>query len=101
DRPPILLGKDLASELGVAPGDLVRLFVQTTTLTPMGPVPRPMWLRVAGVMDAGFYEYNAIRAYVPLETARRVFHVSGANEVEIRVRSLAKIDDTQAAVESA
>ena len=101
DRPPILLGRDLAIDLGVAPGDLVRLFVQTTTLTPMGPMPRPVWMRVAGILDAGFYEYNAIRAYVPLETARRLFHVSGANEIEIRVRSLREIDSTEARVSEA
>ena len=101
DRPPVILGRDLAADLGVAPGELVRLFVQTTTLTPMGPMPRPVWMRVAGIMDAGFYEYNAIRAYVPLETARRLFHVTGANEIEIRVRSLPDIDATEAKVDAA
>jgi lipoprotein-releasing system permease protein len=101
DRPPILLGRDLAADLGVEPGDLVRLFVQTTTLTPMGPVPRPIWMRVAGTMDAGFYEYNAIRAYVPLESARRIFRVTGANEIEIRVHSLRHIDETERRVEAA
>jgi len=101
DRPPILLGRDLAADLGVAPGELVRLFVQTTTLTPMGPMPRPIWMRVAGTLDAGFYEYNAIRAYVPLETGRRLFHVAGTNEIEIRVRSLPDIDETEAGVAKA
>jgi len=101
DRPPLLLGRDLAADLGVAPGELVRLFVQTTTLTPMGPMPRPIWMRVAGTLDAGFYEYNAIRAYVPLETGRRLFHVAGTNEIEIRVRSLPDIDETEVGVEKA
>jgi lipoprotein-releasing system permease protein len=99
DRPPILLGRDLATELGARPGDLVRMFVTTTTMTPFGSVPRAIWLRVAGIFDAGFYEYNMLHAYVPIQTARRVFKVSTANQLQIRVGSVREIDRVQTAIE--
>lgn len=98
DRAPILLGRDLAVGLGVRPGDLVRLIVPTPTLTPFGAVPRPVWLRVAGIFDAGFYEYNAVRAYLPLETARRIFWIATANQIEVRAASLSDIDAIEAAI---
>lgn len=98
DRPPILLGKDMAGSLGVRPGDLVKLIAPSSTLTPFGAVPRTVWLRVAGIFDAGFYEYNAVRAYLPIETARRIYGVADANQLEVRAGSLDRIDDVQAAV---
>ena len=101
ERPPVLLGKDLAAGLGVRPGDLVRLVVPTPTMTPFGAVPRPVWLRVAGIFDAGFYEYNAVRSYLPIETARRLYHVRTANQIEVKTVSLADIDATEAAIRTA
>jgi lipoprotein-releasing system permease protein len=98
DRPPILLGKDLAGALAVSPGDLVQLFVAAGPLTPFGSLPRPTWLRVAGVFDAGFFEYNAVRAYIPLETARKLYRVASANQVELRVTSLQQIDTIESDV---
>ena len=101
DRPPILLGRDLAAGLGVKPGDLVQLIVPTPTLTPFGSVPMKIWLRVAGIFDAGFYEYNAARACVPLETALKIFRLEGPNQIELRARSLAEIDGTETAIRRA
>lgn len=101
DRPPILLGKELAASLGVAPGDLVQLYVNKTTLTPFGSLPRPLWLRVAGVFDAGFIEYNAVRSYLPTDTARRIYRVATANQIELKVTSLDRIDATEQAVRKA
>ena len=75
--------------------------VTKTTLTPFGSVPRPTWLRVAGLFDAGFYEYNISRAYIPLETARKIYRVPKANQIELRVRSLSDIDAVEGAVREA
>ena len=101
DRPPMLMGKGLAAGLGVRPGDLVRLIVPTPTLTPFGAVPRPLWLRVAGIFDAGFSEYNAVRAYIPLETARRIYKVPTANQIEVRAASLGRIDEVESTIRGA
>jgi len=101
DRPPVILGKELAGDLGARPGDLIRLFGTRTTLTPFGAMPRPVWLRVAGVLDAGFYEYNAVRAYVPAEAARRIYQIDGVTQIEIRVASLKRIDEIEDAVRAA
>lgn len=101
DRPPILLGKELAASLGVRPADLVQLIVPTPTLTPFGALPHTVWLRVAGIFDAGFYEYNTNRAYIPIETARRLYRVETANQLEVRAASLARIDEIEAAIKTA
>ena len=97
----MLVGKGLAAGLGVRPGDLVRLIVPTPTLTPFGAVPRPLWLRVAGIFDAGFSEYNAVRAYIPLESARRIYKVPTANQIEVRAASLGRIDEVESTIRGA
>ena len=62
--------------------------VSGSVTTPFGTVPRTVWLRVAGIFDAGFYEYNAIRGYLPLVTARRVYGVATANQIDAEVKKI-------------
>ena len=68
----------------------MQLFVPTTDPDPVGRRPAAgVAARGRRSIDAGFYEYNAIRAYVPLETARR--HLPDqdrANQIEVKVGSL-------------
>src|SRR5262245_8566843 len=66
DHDGILLGKDLASKLGVAVGDSVSIITAEGTLTPLGPIPRSRTLRVAGVISLGLYELDNSSGYVLL-----------------------------------
>jgi lipoprotein-releasing system permease protein len=72
-RPPILLGDELALQLGVARGDVVKLYVLRVRNTPWGPVPRPFHFEVIGTFRSGFADFDSQRAYLSLESARRVY----------------------------
>ena len=50
--PPILLGRDLASTLGVGRGDVVAVMSPKGTLSPFGMLPRNTKFRVAGTEKA-------------------------------------------------
>jgi lipoprotein-releasing system permease protein len=54
DRPGIILGVRLAERLGAVVGKPVTLTVPEGHMTPVGPRPSYVLLRVAGVFDAGF-----------------------------------------------
>ena len=83
---PILLGRDLASNLAVGIGDVVTVTSPQGRLTPMGVVPRLVKLRVAGTVKSGLYEFDSAWAYVPFALAQRLFEKEdGASLVEIRV----------------
>ncbi len=72
--PGILLGKELAQNLGVMVGDVVRAVSPLGgTLTPMGPAPRVRKFRVAGVFKTGMYEFDTKFAFVTLRSAQKLF----------------------------
>lgn len=83
---PILLGRDLASSLGVAVGDVVTVTSPQGRLSPMGVLPRLARLRVAGTVRSGLYEFDSAWAYVPFAVAQRLFDKGDlASLVEVRV----------------
>ena len=64
--PPVLVGHQLALELGVGTGDLVHLIVARPELGLAGPMPRSRALRVAGLVTTGVTEYDRGLALVAL-----------------------------------
>jgi lipoprotein-releasing system permease protein len=94
--PPILLGRDLATTLGVAVGDVITATAPEGRLSPMGVLPRMAKFRVAGTVRSGLYEFDAQWAYLPLAAAQRLFgRGDRASLVEV------KIDDMYAVRQAA
>ncbi len=71
--PPILLGKDMADELGAKVGSVVLVTSPQGELTPYGMVPKYSRFRVAGIFDSGFYDYDSSWSFVRLSDAQRLF----------------------------
>jgi lipoprotein-releasing system permease protein len=85
--PPVLLGRDLASTLGVGVGDVVSVTSPNGRLSPYGMVPSVKKFRVAGTVHSGLYEFDAQWAYIPLSVAQRLFTEGSdsASLVEVRI----------------
>ncbi len=94
----LYLGEREAARLGIAPGTIVTIASPRPTLTPFGPQPRSVNLRVAGLFQSGRSEQQA-RAALPIDRAevlfgadrpRRLFlgltDLSAAEGVEERLR---------------
>jgi lipoprotein-releasing system permease protein len=71
--PPIILGKQMADELGVKAGAVVTVTSPQGELTPFGIVPKYTRFRVAGIFDSGFYDYDSSWAFTRLSDAQRLF----------------------------
>jgi lipoprotein-releasing system permease protein len=54
----VILGKDLAEELGAKVGDRVVVIVAQGDVTPIGVMPRMRAFEVAGIIAVGMYEYD-------------------------------------------
>src|SRR5215831_9419929 len=54
----LLVGKQLADEWKMRPGDYVTLTSPQGRLTPFGIMPRTQRFRVSGVFESGFYDYD-------------------------------------------
>lgn len=72
--PGIVLGKELASSVGVIKGDKVILMSPNGIISPMGHIPSMKRFVVTDTFDSGMYEYDSSLAYVHLEEAQRLTH---------------------------
>jgi lipoprotein-releasing system permease protein len=70
---PIILGKDMADELGATLGSVVLVTSPQGELTPFGMVPKYNRFRVAGVFNSGFYDYDSSWAFTRLSDAQQLF----------------------------
>lgn len=85
DRPGILLGQDLAQNLGVRVGDLVQLTTPTATLTPAGVMTRGRTVRVAGIFSLGLYEFDSAYGFISLDLAKRLLAKELPDIIQLRV----------------
>jgi lipoprotein-releasing system permease protein len=74
--PPIILGKDLADELGAPVGSLVTVTSPQGELTPFGIVPKYKRFKVAGIFASGFFDYDNTWAFIRLSDAQRLFDLT-------------------------
>jgi lipoprotein-releasing system permease protein len=93
DHNGVLLGKDLASKLGVSVGDSVSIITAEGTLTPFGQALRQRTLRVAGIISLGLYELDTSSGYVTLDVAKRLFAKSEPEMVQLRVDDLDRVQE--------
>jgi lipoprotein-releasing system permease protein len=89
----ILVGKELAGEWKISPGDFVTLMSPQGRLTPFGMMPRTRRFRVAGVFDSGFYDYDANWCFLSLSAAQALSGVGDlANVLEFRLDNPERAD---------
>ncbi|MDQ5910885.1 MAG: lipoprotein-releasing system permease protein [Pseudomonadota bacterium] len=86
----LILGKALASALGVVVGDKVTVITPQATVTPAGVLPRLKRFEVIGIFEAGMYEYDRGLALAHVADAGKLFQfpegvVSG---VRLKLRDL-------------
>ncbi len=74
--PPIILGKDMADQLGAPVGSLVTVTSPQGELTPFGIVPKYKRFKVAGIFTSGFYDYDSNWAFIRLSDAQKLFDLS-------------------------
>jgi lipoprotein-releasing system permease protein len=80
----LLIGKQIAEEWKVSPGDYVTLTSPQGRLTPFGLMPRTRRFRVAGVFDSGFYDYDENWCFLTLAAAQGLSG-AGVNVLEFRL----------------
>jgi len=81
----IVLGIDLARQLGAAIGDKITVVAPGGQVTPAGVLPRLKQFTLIGVFDSGHYEYDSGLALVHVDDAARLFRLEGASGVQLRL----------------
>ncbi|GAB2732706.1 lipoprotein-releasing ABC transporter permease subunit [Melaminivora jejuensis] len=84
----VILGLDLAQQLGVRVGDAVTLIAPSGQITPAGIVPRLKQMRVVGTFSSGHYEYDSALALLHHRSAERIFRLEGPTGVRLKLKDL-------------
>ncbi len=81
----VVLGLELARQLGLRPGDPVTLIAPSGQVTPAGVMPRLRQVEVLAVFDSGHYEYDATLAMMHLDDAAKMFRFDGPAGLRIKI----------------
>ncbi len=94
----ILVGVELAKNLGLRVGDTVAIAFFRLDLGLSGLQPRMMAFRIAGIFQSHIAEYDARWAFIHLEDAQALARTDQAEMIEVRAEQLAAIDRVKPAV---
>jgi lipoprotein-releasing system permease protein len=87
----MVVGRELASSLGLRIGDSVMLTTADPGAGPMGVLPRMKSFRLVGVFASGHYDYDASLVFVAMDDALRFFRSQASQGIR------ARLDDMQQA----
>jgi lipoprotein-releasing system permease protein len=94
--PPIILGKDMAEQIGATVGSVVLVTSPQGELTPFGMVPKYLRFKVVGIFNSGFFDYDSTWAFTRLSDAQQLFGLGDlVSVIEF------KLDDIYAAGDAA
>lgn len=87
--PAIVLGRELARNLGVARGDMVYLISPRGMLSPIGHVPAMKQFKVTDYFESGMYDFDGSFAYIRLDDAQKLLRMDDTvSAVELRVKDI-------------
>jgi lipoprotein-releasing system permease protein len=98
--PGIVIGVRLAESIGAVTGKQVTLLIPNGQLTPFGPRPSYVRLRVAGIFETGFYDVDMTRGYMSLTESQKAFDVPDAiNSIELMLDDIYQAPQVAAAAD--
>jgi lipoprotein-releasing system permease protein len=99
--PPIVLGQDLADDLGATVGSVVIVTSPQGELTPYGLVPKYKRLKVVGLFRSGFYDYDSAWGLIRLRDAQSLFGYGDViSVIEMKVDDIYKAREIGAEIEN-
>ncbi len=75
DDKNVILGSELAKNLGVRVGEELFLISSSGIISSFGLVPRMEKFKVTGIFESGYYEYDAGLVYISLSSAQALFNL--------------------------
>ena len=84
----VVLGLDLARQLGLRLGDPVTLISPNGQVTPAGVLPRLKQMQVVGLFNSGHYEYDSALVMLHVEDAGKIFRLEGPTGVRLKIKDL-------------
>jgi lipoprotein-releasing system permease protein len=91
--PGIILGQELAKQLGLSLGDPVSVVSPLGEVSPLGRVPKTRPFRLAGTFESGMFEYDSTIAFISLAQAQSFLAMPGrVTGLEVKTRDIYEAD---------
>jgi len=91
--PGVVIGKELAKNMGIFIFDTVHILSPQGVSTPMGMTPRIKKFLVVGIFDSGFYEYDSTLAFLSLKDCQEFLNMGAlVTGLEIKVDDIYHAD---------
>ena len=89
----VAVGSGVARELGLGVGDRIKIISPNGARTPFGTKPRVGAFEVVYIFNAGRYDIDQTRVYMPFSQAQEFFNREGvADEIEVMVDTPEQIE---------
>lgn len=88
----VLVGSELAGQIGIFVGDSINIISPAGTITPLGMIPKSMGFVVKGLFSTGMYEYDSNMVYISLNAAKRLFTQDNTSGIEIKIKDIYKAE---------
>jgi lipoprotein-releasing system permease protein len=87
--PGIIIGKELAKNVGVFLDDTITVISPLGDMTPVGMAPRVKRFKVTGIFEFGMFDYDSTFAYISLPSAQGFLRIGDvATSIEITVKDI-------------
>lgn len=98
---PLVIGGELADELSVSFGERLQVITPVGRMTPAGPIPSAMIVRVVGLFHSGMYAHDHRSLYAPLVRVQAFLRLGErVHGVDVRLIDPAGLEQGQAAVQA-
>jgi len=97
----IVIGKEMARNMGIFLYDTITIISPTGISTPMGMMPRMKKFAVVGIFESGFYEYDSTLAYLSLRNCQDFLQMGDSvTGIDIKVDDIYKADSIARRIQS-
>lgn len=97
----IVIGKEMAKNLGIYLYDIITIISPMGVSTPMGVMPRMKKFIVVGIFESGFYEYDSTLAYLSLKSCQDFLQMGDTvTGIDIKVADIYKADTIARKIQS-
>ena len=87
--PGLVVGKELAKNLGLYLGETVDVISPMGNITPLGMMPKLNRFRITGIFNTGMFEYDSTLAYVSLREAQQFLDLGDVvTGIQLKVRDV-------------
>ena len=84
----VVIGTDLARQIGVSVGDRITLIAPSGQMTPAGMIPRLRAFEIAALVSTGHYEYDSGLVLMNLEDAARFYRSNGPTGLRVKLQDM-------------